>query len=296
MGVQARIVIHGASPETAKRAARDAFERIDELERVLSDYRDDSEVAAVCRASGGPPVDISADLAAVLAIALDLGERSDGAFDVTVGPLVALWRIARRTGTLPDRNQLADARAKVGLHLLELRAAPPRLRLAVPGMRLDFGGIGKGYAADAALSVLAEAGCPHALVDIGGDLALGTPPPGRATWHIAVDPKEAPLEIGAGGVATSGDNEQHLDLGGVRYSHILDPRTGIGLTTRLRVTILAASAAGADGLASAVSVLGPTRGLRLADETPGAAARIESSTAGDRDVRTSARWPAGPPR
>jgi thiamine biosynthesis lipoprotein len=143
------------------------------------------------------------------------------------------------------------------------------------------GAIAKGYAADEALAVLIERGLPRALVAASGDMAVGDPPPGEEGWRIEVarlDVPDAPappiLLLKNCGVATSGDVYQHLEINGVRYSHIIDPRTGLGLTDHSLVTIVAPDCISADSLATAVSVLGPGEGQRLIEETPNAAARI----------------------
>jgi thiamine biosynthesis lipoprotein len=197
----------------------------------------------LCAVGGGT---VSDDLRDVLRAAVAVSEASDGAFDVTVGPLVALWRAARATGRLPDAAALEAARAKVGWRKLEVRGNHVEL---APGMRLDLGGIGKGYAADAALATLRARGVERALVDIGGDLALGEGP-----WTVRVAGE--PRELERCGVAASGDTERFVEVDGVRYSHLLDPRTGLGLTHGIEVTVIAPTATEADAWASAASVLG----------------------------------------
>jgi thiamine biosynthesis lipoprotein len=245
MGTRARVVLYASDRAQAQRAADAALDRIAELEAVMSDYRDDSELMRLCAAGGGT---VSDDLRDVLRAALAVSEASDGAFDVTVGPLVGLWREARATGRLPEPEPIHVARHVVGWRKLEVRGNHVEL---APGMRLDLGGIGKGFAADAALAVLRERGVERALVDIGGDLALGEGP-----WTVRVAGE--PRELENCGVAASGDTERFVMIDGVRYSHILDPRTGLGLTHGIAVTVIAPTATEADAWASAASVLGRT--------------------------------------
>jgi len=210
-----------------------------------------------------------------------LAKRTDGAFDVTVGPVVNLWRKARRAKQLPRADRLAEARAVVGWRKLELDPRARTAKLLVPDMRLDLGAIAKGYAVDEALKVLRARGVTRALVAGGGDMAVGDAPPGTPGWRIevaALDVTNAPparfVILRNRALATSGDVFQHVELDGVRYSHIVDPRTGMGLTDHSLVTVIAPDCTTADSLATAVSVLGPAKGLKLIEQTPQVAAHI----------------------
>lgn len=270
MGTRFRIVLYAEDAEQAERAAGAAFARVKELDRLLSDYRDDSEAARVSAASGsGEFTAVSTDMWRVLALSQSFAELSDGAFDPTVGPVVALWRRARRQGEVPDEARLNEARARVGWRQMELDAATRAARLLRAGMKLDFGGIAKGYALDAALDELARHGVDRALVDGGGDIAVRRAPPGRAGWAVTVRPfsdesAELTLELVNESVATSGDAYQALELDGARHSHIVDPRTGRALTSRTSASVIASDGASADALATALCVLGPREGLELA--------------------------------
>jgi FAD:protein FMN transferase len=272
MGTEARLVIHARGEREARAAAEAAFARIAALEQALSDWRETSELSAVGRASGGPPVPVSGDLFAVLSRAIAVAEASGGAFDPTVGPLVLRWREARRTGVLPPAAELESARALVGWRLVELSDGPPRTaRLARPGMRLDLGGIGKGFAAQEALAVLASRGLPRALVALSGDVVCGDPPPGREAWDVAIGAGGETVPLARAAISTSGDAEQFVQIGGVRYSHVVDPRTGLGLTGSAWVTVSAPDGATADALATAVSVLkDEAAGQALVAKFPGA--------------------------
>nr|MDQ3331207.1 FAD:protein FMN transferase [Planctomycetota bacterium] len=199
------------------------------------------------------------------------------AFDVTVGPAVRLWRRSWRSKEKPSPETIADALSKVGYENVRINTANSTITLAKPGMQLDFGAIAKGYACDEALAILKSRGLLIGLVEAGGDMACGDAPPGKDGWTIAVESLAAPeepaqrfLALKNCGVATSGDAYQFIDFDGVRYSHIVDPKTGLGLTNHSSVTVIATDATAADALASAVSVLGPKKGKALIDKTDGA--------------------------
>ncbi len=291
MGVQARIVLYAPEESLARAAARAAFDRIAQLDRVMSDYRPDSEAMRASRSVG--PTRISEDLFRVLHRANEIAVASDGAFDVTVGPLVQLWRDAIRRGILPDAQTLAQARQRTGWRWLVLDASGPSLDLRQPGMRLDFGGIGKGFAADEAVSTLGKLGIPSCLIDLGGDITLGEPPPGQGGWRVRLgeDATREPLVLSRAAVATSGDTEQFVEIDGQRYSHLLDPRSGLGLTDRSQVTVIAKDGATADALATAVSVLGPEQGLALVRAFEGSA-MVERTAGGTKSHRESPGFPA----
>jgi thiamine biosynthesis lipoprotein len=298
MGTTFRVVLYAADKPAAKKAADAAFERVAELDRTMSDYNKDSELMRLCKAfatEAGEPVKVSDDLFFVLQRAEELSKKSDGAFDVTVGPVVQLWRLARRTQELPDPKEFAAARAKVGHQKVKLDAAKKTVQLTTPGMQLDLGGIAKGYAADEALKLLREKfGIKQALVAAAGDIACGDPPPGKDGWVVDIAPiakgqKPRTLKLANAAVSTSGDLEQFVEIGGVRYSHVLDPRTGLGLTGRRSVTVIARNGITADSMTKAVSVLPPDRGLKLVEETPGAACYIVVLDKDEKPVTTASK-------
>jgi len=187
---------------------------------------------------------------------------------------------------MPEASALREAAAHCGYRKLHLNRTQQTVTLDEPGMQLDLGGIAKGYAADAALEVLAGLGIRRALVAASGDLAFGDAPPGRRGWKIGLESPACTLELANAAVSTSGDAEQHLEAGGRRYSHIIDPATFMGLEDPITVTIVARRGVDADALATAVSVLGAARGLAYVEARPGVAARIVT----DRVIE-SARWP-----
>jgi FAD:protein FMN transferase len=273
------IVLYSTDETTARRASRKAYDRIAQLNAVLSDYDPESELSRLCRSAGGPAVSVSIDLFEVLKRSREIWERSGGAFDVTIAPVGRLWRRARREHKLPDQARLEQARAFVGSDKLMLDPAARTVRLLKPGMKLDAGGIAKGYAAQAALDVLKAAGIKQALVAGSGDIVVGEPPPGARGWKVAIAPLEPghsepprTLLLSSAAVSTAGDAERFVTIDGHRYSHIINPATGMGVEDRASVTVVAADGATADALETTVYILGPERGLKLVDETPGAAA------------------------
>jgi thiamine biosynthesis lipoprotein len=278
MGVPFRIVLYAANAQEAQAAAQAAFNRIAQLNQILSDYETDSELNELSRTAGqGQAVPVSDDLWRVLAQAQHFAEQSHGAFDITVGPAVVLWRRARRLQRLPEPERLAEALKAVGYTKIRLNPADRTVELLAPRMKLDLGGIAKGYALDEALKVLQARGISRALVTGGGDMVMSDPPPGQVGWRIEIAPLDVPqappkryIRLARAGLATSGDVFQRLEIDGRRYSHIVDPRTGVGLTDHSLVTVIAPDGMTADALATTVSVLGPEEGLKFAEQTPGA--------------------------
>ncbi len=287
MGTRFRIILYAPDPATATRASDAAFDRIAKLDNIMSDFRPTSELMRLSDQAGGPRVKVSDDLFRVLSAAQDLALQSDGAFDITVGPVVRVWRLARLQHKVPDPRSLASALELVGYEKLRLDAKARTAQLIKPGMVLDLGAIGKGYAADEALEVLKRLGIRRALVSAGGDIAASNSPPGKKGWLIGVAPLESLdkpptrfLLLQNSAVSTSGDAERHLDVGGVRYSHIVNPKTGMGLIGHSSVTTVARKGILSDGLATAVSVLGPKKGLDLVRSTPGAGVLFVQQTEG----------------
>jgi len=297
MAVPIKVVLYAPDNTTASSAAQAAFNRIHHLNAVFSDYEPESELRRLMRISAeGRPIPASDDLWKVLVHAQEVAKRSEGAFDVTVGPLVHQWRRSRRRGVLPPPDKLEEARQLVGYQYVRLHAETQGVELLKPGMQLDLGGIAKGYALDAAMAVLRQRGIRRALLDAGGDVVLGDPPPGKSGWTIGIAPLELKgqpsqyLSLANVAVATSGDMFQFVEIEGKRYSHIVDPRTGVGLTDRSKVTIVAPNGASGDSLATAVSVLGPEKGLALIENTPNTAALIMRAPDGKVKFHQSSRW------
>ena len=331
MGTGFRIVLYAPTKDTADAAAEAAFARIDQLNAILSDYDPNSELSKLSqRTLNGAmpePVKVSDDLWRVLEQSQIAAERSNGAFDITVGPFVKLWRRSRDMGELPTPERLAEARKSVGYHFLKLDPKAHAVQLLAPRMRLDVGGIGKGYASGEALAVLKKLGITRAAVGAAGDLSVGDPPPGRQGWRVAIQslpvnvattqpstgPASEPAVTGDAAVAaeespaspdfggayvrlsnygasTSSDTERFTIINGQRYSHIIDPATGLGMTHRVGVTVIAPDDTTADWMALAVCLMGPEKGMALVESTPGAAARMVSLDGGQVSVYESKRF------
>ena len=272
MGVPFRIVLYAPDQPDANRAAAAAFARIRQLNDTLSDYDTDSELSRLSQTSGqGLVVPVSEDLWRMLEQGQRLARETDGAFDITCGPVVSLWRKARREKKLPDPGKLEEARRAVGHDKLVLNSQRRTAHLKVPYMRLDLGAIAKSYAVDEALKVLRAQGIRSALVAGAGDMAVSSAPPGTNGWRIEIAPLDATnappstfVLLRDSALATSGDVFQHVEIDGVRYSHIVDPRTGYGLTDHSLVVAMAGDCTTANTVATSVSVMGPERGLAFA--------------------------------
>lgn len=275
MGVEARVVLWAPSEAVARAAAAAAFARIDALEASWSDFRADSELSRLVARAGGAPVPVSEDLYRILARSRELSRASDGAFDVTIEPVV---EVLRELGTLRlprDLPRLRRALDRVDWRAVELDPASRSVRLARPGLRIDLGGIGKGAACTTALEELEGRGWTRALVELGGDLAAGDPPPGEAGWRVRAGPEglggSEVSEEGAGGVelriahravATSSTYAEVVSSTGEHWLAGLDPTAPDGLAPasgRIAYTVVARDGATADGLATIANVVGAER-------------------------------------
>ncbi len=298
MGTLVKITLYARGEPAARDAFRAAFDRIHDLDVILSDYRMDSELNQVTTAAVGRPVAVSRDLFIVLAASQHLAELTGGAFDITQGPVIRLWREARRTTRLPDPAALSEAANRSGFRKLHLDSRQQTVQLDIPGMALDVGAVGKGYAASQAIEVLGRLGIGSALVAVSGDLAFSAAPPGERGWRIAVHSENPSvtsvppvLELADGAVSTSGGSEQHLDVNGTRYSHVIDPFSRMGLVHDITVTVIARDGLQADGLDTALDVLGREKGLALIESMPDAAALVIERTSDGTTVVPSSRFP-----
>ena len=252
MGTQFRVTVLAPSHRIreAQQAIAKAFQRAAELDAKLSDYRPDSELNRLCRLR---TMQVSDDLRRVLAYSQRIAKETDGAFDITAGPLIRRWREARRTQILPAPVHNTG----------KLKLNANNATLTQSDMQLDLGGIAKGFAAQEMLTLLRTAGFPRALVAAGGDLAIG-----EGSWRIEIGTTGKSESLENCFVSTSGDESQFVEIGGVRYSHIVDPRTGIGITNRNPITIIAKEGMEADALATALQVR-PELAKRILKKHPG---------------------------
>jgi len=298
MAVSVRVLLYSPDEETATVAAKTAFARIHELNGIMSDYDEESELRRLCETAGQKKaVPVSPDLWKVLEHAQHVSQQSDGAFDVTVGPVVRLWRRARRQKQLPSSEALRQARELVSYKFVKLDPQRKTVELLKKGVQIDLGGIAKGYAMDEALATIEKHGISRAMVEAGGDMRLGDPPPGRAGWRVGIPPLDQPygqplsyLELSRVAVSTSGDMIQYVEIGGKRYSHVVDPRTGMALTDHCRVMVVGPCGMAADAITKAVAVLGPEQGLKLIEQSPGLAAMVTRSPGGKLEHYESSHW------
>ncbi|MCR9101538.1 MAG: FAD:protein FMN transferase [bacterium] len=263
MGTEFRVILYADSDRLAQTAARAAFDTLDALNARLSDYDAQSELSQLSRLDSGAVVEVSRPLWEVVRQGQALSGLSQGAFDLTIGPLSKLWRRAFRQQQFPDFKQIEAARARVGYEHIQVLPGQ-RLRVLSSGIKLDAGGIAKGFAVDAMTETLLACGIQSSLVDGGGDIRITSPPPGTTGWAIQVQQMDSlgqsqsvTLHLAHRAIATSGDYYRYLSWEGSRYSHIIDPRTGLGVQHGAQVTVLCPDCATADALASALSVMGP---------------------------------------
>ena len=262
MGTLFRVVVYAESPFQAAEGIRAAFDRAAALDQIFSDYKPDSELNRFCRQGVDSPTPLSEDLFAILDRAQRLAYRTRGAFDVTTGRTTRLWRAARKQAVMPQPDEVRQARKASGYQHLYLDENGRYGTLTAEGIQLDLGGIAKGYAADEMIKTLAAQGLPRALVAASGDIRVGAAPPGREGWRVAADQfdeRAGTFELVNRAISTSGDTEQYVEIDGTRYSHIVDPATGLGLTRRISVTVIADRAVDSDSLATAISILGPDK-------------------------------------
>lgn len=260
--------IQADCPASLPREAIDA--ELARLNALMSTYDPHSELSRFNRAPTGVPIPVSVDLVEVVGAAFEVAERTGGAFDATVGPLVGLWGFGPEAARLPPGDEEVAATLRlVGYDRVAHRHDPPTLEKLLPA-RLDLSGIAKGFAVDRLAGLLDDAGCRAYLIEFGGEIrALGNPP-GGGPWRIGVESPSGPdhvrvVMIEGGALATSGDYRQYRESDGVRVSHVIDPRTGYPVRHSLAsVTVIAETAMMADALATALLVMGEAEARRFA--------------------------------
>ncbi len=254
MGTLFRIVVYAEDEPKAREAIAAAFARGEEINAICSDYDPQSELSRLNTRQNEDPIPVSTTLATVLAHAVASADATSGLFDPTLGTLTQLWRQARDTGQLPDLPSLTAARSATGWQSLHVDQKNNTVRITKPGLKLDLGGIAKGFAADEMLAMLRQKGFPRALIAAGGDIRLGDPPPGARAWRVGIRTfgPEVPeyINVSNCAVSTSGDLHQFVIIEGQRFSHIIDPASGLGLHDRIAATVVAPTATQSDPLAT----------------------------------------------
>jgi thiamine biosynthesis lipoprotein len=297
--VEIRVVKGNRSVEEVERAINAAFDSVRHVDALMSNYKEDSEVSRINRHAAQEPVTVSPETAEALGKALEVARESDGAFDITVLPLLEIWGFAKdREKTVPSQEQIDEKLRFVGHQLIDLDRAKRTVKLRTQGVGIDLSGIAKGYAADSAIESLIANGVDSAIINAGGDIYCLGVKNAEKGWRVAVtDPTTdnghlAYVELKDKAIATSGDYRNYFVADGVRYSHILDPRTG-----RPRpygphsVTVTADSCAYADALATAVFVLGRDEGLKLLERVvPKAEGLIVSGRGDGLEISSTTGW------
>jgi thiamine biosynthesis lipoprotein len=279
MGTSVQVQAFGGDESTRRTAIDEAFAAFAEVDRLMSNYRDDSELALVNRRAARGAVSVSDPMFGVLDAARRVSSASNGAFDITVGPLVRLWGFHDKTAHVPTDADLATVRPLVDYRNVILDADHRTVRFARAGVELDLGGIAKGFAVEVAADVLRRRGLTG-FIDAGGNQYLLGTPPGKRAWNVGIknpdvrDQVMGVVETGEISVSTSADYYNFLVANDRKYGHILDPRTLEPATESLSVTILSRDGTLADAMSKAAFILGPKRGLALVDSVPGMSAVI----------------------
>ena len=271
MGSPFSITIYTIDSANAAPVAASAFTLADSINTVLSDYIDSSEINHLSASSGkGEYIQVSSILYQIIQTAQQASVLSNGAFDISTAPIVQLWRKARVTKIFPDKDSITAALKKTGYQYIHPDSVHQSIWLEKPGMQLDVGGIGKGFTAQAVLDFISAKGFNSVMVNAGGNIAVSQSPAHQKGWLIGISEPEQTtvllprlLSLQNMTVSTSGDVYQNVEINGKKYSHIVNPKTGIGLTNSKTVTVLAKDATTADWLSTACSVLSTKKAMQL---------------------------------
>lgn len=263
MGTTIRVVFYTSDSLRASQVSKAVFERVNTLNAIFSDYDYNSELMQLCAAyKKNKPIKVSDELFNILQYSKKIYQETNGQFDVTVGPYTKMWRKTKKNMILPSEQRLSFAKKIVGYQNIFLNTRNKTLKFNRLKMQIDLGGIAKGYTADEVIKVLNSYDISQVLIDFGGDITLGNPPPNKKGWNVNVSYTNhlgkhisEIVSISNMSIATSGDYYQKLSIDGVTYSHIIDPTTGLGITKSIQVTVIASSGYLADSYASAFSIM-----------------------------------------
>lgn len=262
MGTLFQVILYAKDTVQGKAIAQELFDRIDSLNSIFSDYLENSEINRLSASAGtGQKVEVSPEMWRLIGISQRMAKKSQGAFDLSIGPLSKLWRRAFRQNQFPALAEIEAAKLKVNFRFIQRFPLTKKIRLTEADMRLDGGGIAKGFAVDECFKILRKAGISSALVAAGGDIRVGAAPPGKTAWIIATkglngkgETVDVELSLEHQAVSTSGDTYRFLDWEGQRYSHIIDPHTGLGIQHRQFSRLTGPRATLTDALATAINV------------------------------------------
>ena len=271
MGSPLNIIFYAQDSVIAKKQARASFHLIDSLNHIFSNYDSSSELTSINNNAGIAKNIASPLMWELITQSKEAYIKSKGAYNIAMGPLTHLWRTARRLKKFPTTAQIKEKLLLCDFNKIQLNNQDHSIYLSDKGMQLDFGGIGKGYIAQKVVDYLKKEGVTSSLVDAGGDIVFGDAPPNKKGWIVGVNqPEQADnllpekLQLHNISVATSGDVYQFIEHDGKKYSHIIDPATGYGVTSLRNVTVIANDGAVADWLATACSILPINEAKRLA--------------------------------
>jgi thiamine biosynthesis lipoprotein len=269
------IEAYGPDAEALPRIVNEAFDEVYRIDGLMSHYKADSAVSRVNRDAAHRPVTVDPELFDFIVDAMRYNRDSDGAFDITVGPLMKAWGFFRGDGRVPTQDELAAARRHVGGAHVILNRVARTIGFDEPGVELDLGGIAKGYAVDRVVRLLRRREIAAALISAGGSTIYGLgAPPGRDGWDVMIqdpiEPRKTALtvQLKDRALSVAGSSEKFFEAGGVRYSHIMDPRTGRPVQGVLSVAVLASSGTAGDALDDAFFVLGPERSRAYLKQLP----------------------------
>jgi len=271
MGSPFTIILYANDSTTAHITAQQSFALVDSLNHIFSDYDESSELNQLSATAGTDSfVQVSPLLYQIILDSKKAGQKSSGTFDITIGPLSHLWRTARREKRFPTSKEIQQAKSKTGFEKVVIDTIYHRIKLTQKGMQLDLGGIAKGFIAQQVMKFLLAKNITSALIDAGGDIVCSNAPPQKSGWTIGINIPEQTDELlnktitlQNKSVATSGDVYQYTIHNGKKYSHIIDLRTGYGVTFQRNVTVIANDGATADWLATACSILPVKKAKRL---------------------------------
>ena len=275
MGSRFELTAIAADTAQARAAVAAGIAEIARIEALISSWQPTSQTSAINRAAGRAPVKVSLELYLLISRAIKVSKLSDGAFDISFAAVDRIWTFDGRAYHKPHPDSVLASVANIGYRHILLDRTDTTVYLARPGMKIGFGAIGKGYAANRARRVMQDMGIRAGLVNAGGDLISWGAPPGRAAWGINIaDPEDATRSLGwlqtnEMAVVTSGDYERYCLIDGERYAHIVDPRTGMPVRGVQSVTIVCPDAELADALATTVFVMGVADGIALIDRLRG---------------------------
>jgi thiamine biosynthesis lipoprotein len=262
MGSAFNLIIVSADSNKANHLARKSYELVDSLNHIFSNYDSSSELSKINASAGLLPYKMSRAMLDLVQKSQYAYIQSKGAYDISIGPLSSLWRNARKAKLFPEASTVLATKKLVGFAQVKINKRLGTIFLPNANMQLDFGGIAKGYIAQWVINFLKANGIQQALVDAGGDIVMSGPPLNQKGWLIGVNLPETTdqllnkkLQLSNCSVATSGDVYQFIEYKGVKYSHIINPLTGYGVTNLRNVTIVAKTGATADWLATACSIL-----------------------------------------